>query len=253
MNIRDMRIGLRLGLGFGMILLVASIMLVGTLISNSSSRATLLDTLQRAAAQQDLAEEMRRTLLSGAVSVRNMGLQTKVDAVQKDEAQAKHQRAAYLAAKSKLQADQLGDKERELFSKLADIDRQMDAQFKEAVDLAAQFNTDQAGAVITGKIDPLLTKAMAELADFVALQKQRANQATEQANASNQTMVNTIAGSGVLVLLLAGLMAWTLTNSITKPLKTALDATGRVAQGDLVSDIPQGYVNSREETQLLLA
>ena len=30
MNIRDMRIGLRLGLGFGMILLAASILLVGT-------------------------------------------------------------------------------------------------------------------------------------------------------------------------------------------------------------------------------
>ena len=253
MNIRDMRIGLRLGLGFGMILLVASVMLVGTLISNGNSRATVLGTLQRAAAQQDLAEEMRRTLLSSAVSVRNMGLQTKVDAVQKDEAEAKRQRAAYLAAKSKLEADGLGDKERELFSNLADIDKQMDAQFKEAVDLAAQFNTEQAGAVITGKIDPLLTKAMAELATFVALQKQRANEATEQANASNQTTANIIAGAGVLVLLLAGLMAWSLTNSITAPLKTALEATGRVAQGDLVSDIPQGRADSREETQQLLA
>jgi methyl-accepting chemotaxis protein len=253
MNLRDMRIGLRLGLGFGMILLVASIMLIGTLISNGNSRATLLGTLQRAAAQQDLAEEMRRTLLFSAVSVRNMGLQTKVDAVQKDEAEAKRQRASYLAAKSKLEADGLGDKESGFFSNLAEIDRQMDAQFKEAVDLAAQFNTEQAGAVITGKIDPLLTKALSELATFIALKKQHANEATAQANATNQTTVNIIAGAGVLVLFLAGLMAWSLTTSITKPLQTALDATGRVAQGDLVSDIPQGHANSREETQLLLA
>ena len=253
MNLRDMRIGLRLGLGFGMILLVASVMLIGTLISTGNSRATLLGTLQRAAAQQDLAEEMRRTLLLSAVSVRNMGLQTKVDAVQKDEAEAKRQRAAYLAAKGKLEADGLGDKEREFFGNLAEIDRQMDAQFKEAVDLAAQFNTEQAGAVITGKIDPLLTKAMGELATFIALKKQHANEATAQANATNQTTANIIAGAGVLVLVLACLMAWSLTNSITKPLQTALDATGRVAQGDLVSDIPQGHTNSREETQLLLA
>ena len=52
MNIRDMRIGLRLGLGFGMILLAASILLVGSLVSNGNSRATVLGTLQRAAAQQ---------------------------------------------------------------------------------------------------------------------------------------------------------------------------------------------------------
>ena len=253
MNMRDMRIGLRLGLGFGMILLAASIMLVGTLVSNASSRAALLGTLQRAAVQQDLAEDMRKALLSSAVSVRNMGLQSKVDAVQKDEAEAKRHRAGYLAAKSKLESDGLGDKEREIFGRLADIDRQMDGQFKEAVDLAAQFNTEQAGAVITGKIDPLLTQAMSELATFIALQKQHGDEATGKANASNQTTVTVIGTVGGLVLLLAAWMAWSLTHSITRPLQTALEATARVAHGDLVSDIPLGYPGSREETQLLLA
>ena len=253
MTMRDIRIGLRLGLGFGLILLAATALLVGAIISNASSRATVLGTLQHAAVQQDLAEQMRRTLLSSAVAVRNMGLQTKVDQVQKDEAQAKQELAAYQTAKHQLEADGLGDKERAIFSKLADIDAQMDAQFKEAVDLAAQFNTEQAGAVITGKIDPLLTQAMAELATFIELKKQLANAATEEANASNQTTVNIITGAGILVLLLAALLAWKLTTSITTPLKTALEATGRVAQGDLVSDIAQGNPNSREETQLLLA
>ena len=253
MNMRDMRIGLRLGLGFGMILLAASIMLIGTLVSNASSRAALLGTLQRAAVQQDLAEDMRKALLSSAVSVRNMGLQSKVDAVQKDEAEAKRHRAGYLAAKSKLESDGLGDKEREIFGRLADIDRQMDGQFKEAVDLAAQFNTEQAGAVITGKIDPLLTQAMSELATFIALQKQHGDEATGKANASNQTTVTVIGTVGGLVLLLAAWMAWSLTHSITRPLQTALEATARVAHGDLVSDIPLGYPGSREETQLLLA
>ena len=253
MNIRDMRIGLRLGLGFGVILVVASIMLIGTLVSNGSSRAALLGTLQRAGVQQDLAEEMRSALLSSAVSVRNMGLQSKVDAVQKDEADAKRHRAAYLSAKGKLESDGLGDKEREIFVHLADIDRQMDAQFKDAVDLAAQFNTEQAGAVITGKIDPLLTQAMSELATFIALQKQHAEEATGQANASNQATVTVIGATGALVLLLAAWMAWRMTLSITRPLQTALEATARVAQGDLVSDIPLGHPGSREETQLLLA
>jgi methyl-accepting chemotaxis protein len=253
MNVRDMRIGLRLGLGFGMILLVASIMLMGTIASNASSRAALLGTLQRAAVQQDLAETMRNALLSSAVSVRNMGLQTKVDAVQKDEADAKRHRSTYLAVKGKLEADGLGEQERALFSKLAEIDRQMDAQFKEAVDLAAQFNTEQAGAVITGKIDPLLTQAMSELATFIALQKQHAEEATGQANASNQTAVSVIGVAGLLVLLFSALMSWRLTHSITRPLETALDATARVAQGDLVSDIAMGHPGSREETQRLLA
>jgi methyl-accepting chemotaxis protein len=94
---------------------------------------------------------------------------------------------------------------------------------------------------------------MSELATFIALQKQHGDEATGTANASNQTTVTVIGTVGGLVLLLAAWMAWSLTHSITRPLQTALDATARVAQGDLVSDIPLGFPGSREETQLLLA
>ena len=170
MNLRDLKIGLRLGLGFGVILLAAALMLMGALISNSISRTSLLETLQKAAVQQDLAESMRQALLSSAVSVRNMGLQTKVEEVQKDEAEAKKQRGLYIAAKSKLEAAGLEDKERAMFARLAEIDSKTDTFFKEAVDLAAQFNTEQAAAVITGKIDPLLVQASTELTAFIALQ-----------------------------------------------------------------------------------
>ena len=65
MNLRNFKIGLRLGLGFGVILLAAAGMLIGALISVSSSRAALLDTLQRADIQQGLANEMRDARPSG--------------------------------------------------------------------------------------------------------------------------------------------------------------------------------------------
>ncbi len=250
MNLRDMKIGLRLGLGFGVILLAAALMLIGALISNSVSRSALLDTLERATAQQDLAEEMRRTLLASAVAVRNMGLQTEVDAVQRDEAEAKKQRSAYLAAKSKLEAAGLQAQERDIFTRLADIDAKMDAHFKEAVDLASQFNTEQAAAVITGRIDPLLTQAMKELAGFIALQKDNTAKVTEETNLRNQQVVGIIIAAGVLILALAAAMAWYLTLSITRPLRTALDATARVADGDLASPIA---VSGRDEAAQLLS
>ncbi|ALT78624.1 methyl-accepting chemotaxis protein [Paucibacter sp. KCTC 42545] len=250
MNLRDMKIGPRLGLGFGAILLAAIAMLVGALLSNGSSRAALLDTLQRSAAQQDMAVQMHNALLSSAVAVRNMGLQTEVSGVQKDEAEAKKQRATYLAAKAKLETTDLGAEEKAIFARLADIDSQMDAQFKDAVDLAAQFNTEQAAKVITSKIDPLLNKAVAELMAFIAIQKQHGDQATEQANARNSTTVGVISMAGALVLAMAALMAWRLTVSITQPLQTALAATARVANGDLVSPIE---ISGKDEAAQLLS
>jgi methyl-accepting chemotaxis protein len=249
MNLRNLKIGLRLGLGFGVILLAAALMLMGALVSNSISRAALLETLQKAAIQQDLAESMRQALLSSAVSVRNMGLQTKVEEVQKDEAEAKKQRSLYIAAKSKLEAAGLDEKERAMFARLAEIDTKTDAFFKEAVDLAAQFNTEQAAGVITGKIDPLLVQASTELAAFVALQKQHTEDATLGANRRNQQAVQVITAAGVLILIIAALMAWRLTLSITQPLRTALDAAARVADGDLVSGIA---VSGRDEAGQLL-
>ncbi|WP_318013824.1 methyl-accepting chemotaxis protein [Paucibacter sp. DJ2R-2] len=249
MNLRDMKIGPRLGLGFGAILLAAIVLLLGALLSNRSSRATLLETLQRSVAREELAFEMRNSLLSSAVAVRNMGLQTEVSGVQKDEAEAKKQRAAYLAAKSKLESAELVAEEKAIFARLADIDQQMDVQFKEAVDLAAQFNTEQAAKVITSKIDPLLNKAVVELLAFIDLQKQRGSEATAQANERNATTVGVISVAGVLVLAMSALMAWRLTVSITQPLQIALGATARVANGDLVSEIE---ISGKDEAAQLL-
>ncbi|HOE44048.1 MAG TPA: methyl-accepting chemotaxis protein, partial [Rhodoferax sp.] len=252
MDIRNLKIGVRLGMVFGFILLVSVGMLMGALLSNTASRTTLLDTMQRAKVQQELAQDMHQSLFSSAVSIRNMGLQSTVDAVQKDEAQAKLQRAAYLAAKSKLEGMGLGGPERDLFARLSDIDSKTDTYFKEAVDLAAQFNTEQAGAIITGKIDPLSTQAAAELSAFIGLQKQQTQAAIAQANASNQTTVSVISAIGVLMLLLGMGLAWGLTASITRPLQTAVDAAQRIASGDLVSDIAEDKTIHRTETSCLL-
>lgn len=249
MNLRNMKIGLRLGTGFGLILLAAAVMLAGAMISNNQRRGVLLDTLQKTAAQQDLAQSMREALLKSAVSVRNMGLQTKVEEVQKDEAEAKKQRNLYIVAKGKLEAAGLEPQERELFNRLAAIDAKTDTFFKEAVDLAAQFNTEQAAGVITGKIDPLFVQALTELTAFVGMQKRHTEDATTQANSSNQQAVGVIAIAGVLVLMAAAFMAWRLTLSIVQPLRIALDATSRVADGDLVSGIE---VTGRDEAGQLL-
>ncbi len=250
-----MKIGLRLGIGFAVILMAAAALIAGALFSGSASRAALLDALNSASVQQALANNMNTALLKSAVAVRNMGLQSSVAAVQKDEAEAKKQRTDYLAAKSKLEALGLADNEKVIFKRLGDIDQQMDTHFKEAVDLASQFNAEQAAAVITGKIDPLLIQAMSELDSFIALQQQQASAASlaaSQMDSNNKTTVGIISVIGILVLVFAAVMSWRLTLSITRPMQNALDTATRVAQGDLASNIHGDQSDSQEETAQLL-
>jgi methyl-accepting chemotaxis protein len=232
-ELRDIRIGARLGLGFG-IILPAFVTTVATgIVSGNRQRVALANTLQRAGDQQALVADMRDALMNSAVAVRNMGLQTTVEAVQKDEADARQHRKAYLATRQTLEDNGLEAAEQAVMARLAEIDRRMEVQFAEAVGLASQFNTEQAAAIITQQIDPLLKRASAELAAFVALQKEHGAEATVAADADNRTTLLAVAGSSAVVMLLAALLAWRITLSITRPIGSELEVTGRVERGDL--------------------
>ena len=63
-----MKIGTRLGLSFGVILVAASAMMAGALVSAGTSRTALLDTLQQAKEREALAVEMQQQLLQGGLS-----------------------------------------------------------------------------------------------------------------------------------------------------------------------------------------
>ena len=72
-----------------------------------------------------------------------MGLQTTVEGVQKDEAEAKKSRQAYLGLRKQLDEQPLSTEGKALLTQLDQLDQRSEAAFKEAVDLAAQFNTEK--------------------------------------------------------------------------------------------------------------
>jgi methyl-accepting chemotaxis protein len=183
------------------------------------------------------------------VAVRNMGLETEVSGVQKHEAEAKKKQAEVRSVLKRLEVAELGDDERAPLRKLATIDQQMQALVKEAVDLSATFNGEQAGKVITQKIDPLLNQATAELQAFNALEKQRAAAASEAANARAGQTEKAALIAGAVVLSLSALLAWRLTVSITQPLQAAEAAAARMAEGDLDFEVE---VHGRDEAARML-
>jgi methyl-accepting chemotaxis protein len=250
MNLRNLRIGTRLGLGFGLILLLASATLFGAMWSQAASRDALKQALQRAAAQQRQAVDMRLALLGGAVAMRNMGLQTQVEEVQADEAEARKQRSHYIAAKAQLEAAGLAADEQAVFDELARIDAEMEVQFKAAVELASQFNTEQASAIITGKIDPLLTRANDRLASFIGLQQKHSEVAAHHAESRNRSVERIVMVAAAAVLALSALMAWRIGLSITRPLRSAVQASASIAGGNLLAEI---VVDGSDEAAQLLA
>ncbi|MEK8046451.1 methyl-accepting chemotaxis protein [Ideonella margarita] len=237
MNLRSLNIGARLGWGFGLILLVCGALLASVLVVSDHVRADMLQQMQAASERTQQAKSMQAALLSSAVSVRNMGLQTEVDAVQRDEAEAKAFRAAFMAERERLEAAQLGGEEQAALKRLAAIDAKTNEAFLEAVGFAGTFNPEQAAAVITKKMDPLLKQANTELAIIIKAQTQRQIDVQQAADDRVKRAELSAAVAGVVVLLASLTLAWRLTLSITQPLQAAELASAKVAQGALDFDI----------------
>ncbi len=231
--LRSMKIGARLAGGFAAILLLMCALSAGVDISSTRNHAELLAAMDRAATQKSLAVELKDALLSGAVAIRNIGLQTTVDAVQREEAEAGAQRARFLKAMSQFDKAGSGADEQAVFERLRAIDREMSGHLKDAIGLATLFNTEQSAAIIVTRIDPLLVKARKEIEQFVQLQEARERASLDSANQRRVTFERVGMAIAAIVILLAAAGAWLLTASITVPLRAAVDAAGRVAQGDL--------------------
>jgi methyl-accepting chemotaxis protein len=250
LNLRHIRIGTRLGAGFACILVGAGVLLALALAGGAASRDALQSAMQAASARHEHGTVMRQSLLLSALAVRSMGLQATVDGVQKDQAEAQRQRKLYLAERDKLAEAGLDAQEKPLFDKLAALDKATEADFTEAVDLASQFNAEQAAKVILTRIDPLVRQSLATMDALDVLHKAAADAAIGAAQTHHQRTVQGIAAVSVLVLGLACLLAWRLTVSITAPLRHAVLSAARVAQGDLASEIA---VSGRDEAAQLQA
>ncbi len=211
----------------------------------------MLQQMESAAERTQQARSMNVALLSSAVAVRNMGLQTEVSAVQLDEAEAKSFRAAYVAERKRLEASGPDAQEQAALARLADIDSRTEAAFAEAVGFAGTFNPEQAAAVITKKIDPLLKLASTELAVIIKAQTRRQADVKQAAAQSVYRTQLLAVAAGLFVLLGSIGLAWRLTLSITRPLRAAEQASSKVAEGDLDFEIDTH--GSDEAARLLLA
>jgi methyl-accepting chemotaxis protein len=249
MKLSDLRIGTRLGLGLGTMLLASFLMLVASIVLHQRDKVELAQTRQQADRQQDLALSMRQSLMSAALAVRNMGLHDSTDGVQAAETMAKKERAAYLAAMGQLEGTGLADAQKARLAQVRSIDAAMARDFAEAVDMASQFNTEQAAKLITTRIDPASAKALATLGEFITAQRQLADEESARVEARTLRFEYGLAAAGLLALVVSAFVGWRLSLSIVRPIQSAMGVASQVAAGDLTSSIG---ATSDDETGRLL-
>src|SRR5450830_1181517 len=138
MNLRKLKIGTRLGVGFALILLVIVMLVVNAM--NSSNRQNVEENLSLASQKQALANTMKSSLFEAGIAMRNIGIQSDVGEMQKEEGKVRAERKVYDNAREKISLLGLTDEEKTILDEVAKLDKETEQPFKNAVGQALAFN-----------------------------------------------------------------------------------------------------------------
>ena len=249
MKLANLNIGKRLALGYGVIcaMLVLMIVLSNAMLGriNAGTDEIVNDRMPRI----DLANRVQDETSSIAIALRNMLLSDDATDRAAQVETVMTSRRAMDATLASMRATLQSAKGRALLETI----EQEAALYKSAQERLIRHvqagELDQARTLLRGDMRPLLLRLKAATGAQVALQKEIAANDAQEAAATYRSTTLLMWGLGAAALLLAALVAWRITRSITGPLGRALEVANTVAAGDLTSRIE---VTSKDETGQLL-
>ncbi|MET3129837.1 methyl-accepting chemotaxis protein [Oxalobacteraceae bacterium GrIS 1.11] len=249
MGLRDFKIGTRLGIGFGIILTILVAMVLSANFLNFRNKAQLVTGIELSDAKNTQAAAMKSAMLETGIAMRNIGLQSDVSLMQKEEGKVKEQRKRYDGAREKLQSLGLDENEKKVLADIAGFDHDVDAAFKEAIGQVLAFNSEGAAKVIASRIDPLNSQTLASINKLLELQRVAQRKVMDGSVASDTSLMLVLFALGGVAVAFGVVCALFITRSITRPLSGAVAVAQKVASGALTSHVA---VEGRDEISALL-
>lgn len=249
MAFSNMKIGLRLGLCFGLVLiLTAAVTLLG-LTGMSGIHRHLDDIANSTMVKIRLANSMRDSIQDAATAVRNVALLVDEDGVEAEERRVINARERYDESARQLGAMSSVETGRALLEKIERLHAMAVPGADKVFALAKDGKNSEGTQVWRAEVRASENEWRAALEEMVELQE-------KEAVADVATAQGAYHAASLLMLLIGGiavalgvLAAWLVTRSITGPLDKAVAAAGRVAAGDLSGNI---VTNGQDETGILL-
>ncbi|WP_312668654.1 methyl-accepting chemotaxis protein [Stutzerimonas nitrititolerans] len=248
--LKNLKIGMKMGLGFGLVIALLITIIVVGLGSLGSLNDGLRTVIDDRYPKTEVANSIKNNLNESARAIRNVLLLTGNDSAEEYE-RLKQQRVQIGEDLATLQKSLDSDEGQRLFADITRAREAYEAAQDELLGYAGQSLRDAAVGVLTGSLRATQRNyfsAVDALIKFQAGQMDAAGEAAAESYA-NSWMLMIMLGAGAL--LIAVLSAWIVTRSITRPLRVAVAAADRLAEGDMTVKLD---ATSRDETgQLLLA
>lgn len=235
-NFAGMSVAQRLAVGFGLVAaLLATVCAVG--IGNAwQSQRLIEEALGPAQARFNAAAELLSQVQRQDVAIRNIGLFSEPEAMQRQAALIKTLDAQVLDTLQLLATSAVDPQDRSDIEAVQVIAKQAAPHYAKAIALALAFQPEDAVKVLTSQIEAPSTQRATVLTQFAERQRLHVQEAAASIAASGRTAGRLIAVSGVVGLVVAAICGWLVTRSVTVPLVAAVRLADRVAAGDLSRD-----------------
>ncbi len=249
MNIKNWKIGTRMGLGFGVVLALLLIVVVVCLIKLAAVNDSLRNVVDVNNVKLDAATDMRDAQRRIAIAVRNIILVSDEKSKAEQEKKAIAARGDYDKAAALLDRMIKLDEGKAILARIHAAHDLAMPMMDKSRRLGLENKAAEATQVLIEEVTPVARQwqdALSDMLDHQADLNHKSAQLAQQDYGHAQFM---LACLGVIAIFLGVLIGWASTSSITRPLNTAVKIAQRVAGGDLNSQIE---VNSTDETGLLM-
>ncbi|WP_194713070.1 methyl-accepting chemotaxis protein [Noviherbaspirillum soli] len=254
MKISNLRIGLRLGLGFATLLVFLTFVAVLGLQRMGKIQGNLREITDVNNVESKLALVMRATIYERGIAIRNVALLTKDEEMRPEVERIAKEEQKFVEAYAKLDKmfstlSGTTEQEKSMLAKVHEIDRALKPSMSKVVELGLANKSEEATAVLISDVRPVQRKLLAQLAELIDFENKLNDDAAAEADRTYEGARNLMIAISVVAVALGALIAWLITRSITQPINEAVRVAKTVAAGDLTSHIS---VTSTDETGQLL-
>jgi methyl-accepting chemotaxis protein len=249
MNIGNLRIGVRLGSGFGIVLLLMVSLIAIVLVRLSSIGDSSSNMIEKDWVNANAANTINVTTRANARRTLELFIAPDPAYVTRIHEQIESNKKIISDALATLDKLAYTSEGKELLATLRTRRMQYVASFSKVDKLIAEQKRDNASSVMIAETLPALDALQETVVSLSDLQ----NKVVEASGADIKRNIdfahNLMVGMGPAAVLIGIAFAWWITRSITRPMKEALNVAQTVAAGDLTSRID---VKTRDETGQLL-
>ncbi len=231
--LNNLKIGIRLALGFALVLVLLAILAIVSANALKSLNGEVDNIVHDKYPKTVLATDLIRALDSVAISNRNMLLLADPAAVQKQVEDQKVQSAKITQAMDKLEETVTSPEGKKL---LAEVQTARKAYVEVLVkyrEVVATNDKVTAQAILFGDFRPVSEAYIMALRNLIDFQDTLMVKAGDNAEAAYEGAFNLVLTLTVVAILLAIAVAFMITRSITRPVGEAVKIADKIAEGDL--------------------